>query len=75
MAASQFVPEPNPTLSILKALRWIQRAEGLLAELERDPLNDPDVRAVRNALLDQLSVEKRRLRDGGNPCQSSSEKR
>lgn len=74
MTASQFLPEPNPTLSILKALRWIQRAEGLLAELERDPLNDPDVRAMRNALLDQLSLEKRRLREGG-VGQSSSENR
>lgn len=75
MPAAKSVAESLSTLAILKALRWIQRAEGLLAELERDPLHDPDVRAVRDALCEQLKLEKRRLNDCAGTRQSSSEKR
>lgn len=62
----------DPTLQTLKTLRWIQRAEGLLAELDRDSASDPDVAAVRDALATQLRIERDRLRQcRGAPLRAS----
>lgn len=71
----RIAPELPAPLNVLRALRWISRAEGLLAELARDPLHDPDVLAVRDALADQLCIERRRLIECAGLIQSSSEKR
>ena len=52
-------PTANPR-EILKTLRWIQRAKGLLAELDRHA-DSADVAAVRAALSAQLQIEQSRL--------------
>lgn len=53
----------------LKSLRWIQRAAGLLAELDRTAALDPDVAAVQRALARQMQLEQDRLRSLGTPMQ------
>ena len=47
---------------VLRRLRWLERAEGLLHELRHPEVADPDIEAVAHALAVQVELERESLR-------------
>jgi hypothetical protein len=53
---------------VLRRLRWLERAESLLHELQHPEVADPDIDAVAQALAAHMEHERESLRI--RPCEA-----